>query len=50
MDTRHEGFNRPKQLQEILPALSMIVERAGYLKLEGGRLRVTLRRFKDQRS
>ena len=34
--------------KEILPALSMIVERAGYLKLEGGRLRVTLRRFKDR--
>ena len=34
--------------KEILPALSMIVERAGYLKLERGRLRVTLRRFKDR--
>jgi len=34
--------------KEILPALSMIVERAGYLKLEGARLRVTLRRFKDR--
>ena len=34
--------------KELLPALSMIVERAGYVKLEGGRLRVTLRRFKDR--
>ena len=33
--------------KELLPALTMIVERAGYVKLEGGRLRVTLRRFKD---
>jgi transposase len=34
--------------KELLPALSMIVERAGYVKLEAGRLRVTLRRFKDR--
>ena len=34
--------------KEILPALSMIVERGGYVKLERGRLRVTLRRFKDR--
>jgi hypothetical protein len=34
--------------KEILPALSMIVERGGYVRLEGGRLRVTLRRFKDR--
>jgi hypothetical protein len=34
--------------KELLPALSMIVERAGYVKLDGGRLRVTLRRFKDR--
>jgi hypothetical protein len=33
--------------KELLPALAMIVERGGYVKLEGGRLRVTLRRFKD---
>jgi hypothetical protein len=33
--------------KEVLPALAMIVERAGYVKLEGGRLEVTLRRFKD---
>jgi hypothetical protein len=32
--------------KELLPALAMIVERGGYVKLEGGRLRVTLRRFK----
>lgn len=33
--------------KEVLPALAMIVERTGYVKLEGGRLEVTLRRFKD---
>ena len=31
--------------KEVLPALAMIVERAGYVKLEGGRLKVTLKRF-----
>lgn len=34
--------------KEVLPALSMIVERAGHVKLEEGCLRVTLRRFKDR--
>jgi hypothetical protein len=34
--------------KELLPALSMIVARAGCVKLEAGRLRVTLRRFKDR--
>ncbi len=34
--------------KELLPALAMIVERAGYVKLEGDRLGVTLRRFKDR--
>jgi ssDNA-specific exonuclease RecJ len=34
--------------KELLPALAMIVERAGYVKLEGGRLEVTLRRFTDR--
>lgn len=34
--------------KELLPALSMIVERGGYLKLEGGCFQVTLRRFKDR--
>lgn len=34
--------------KEILPALSMIVERGGYIKLEGGALRVQLRRFMNQ--
>ena len=34
--------------KEVLPALSMIVERGGYVKLEGSRLQVTLRRFKDR--
>ena len=33
--------------KEILPALSMIVERAGEVKLENGELRVRLRRFKN---
>jgi len=39
-----EHYDREK---EVLPALSMIVERGGYVKLEGGRLRVQLRRFKN---
>ena len=34
--------------KELLPALAMIIERAGYVKLEGDRLRVTLRRFKNR--
>jgi hypothetical protein len=34
--------------KEVWPALSMIVERGGQVKLEGGRLQVTLRRFKDR--
>ena len=33
--------------KEIYPALSMIVNRGGFVKLEGGELRVRLRRFKD---
>ena len=33
--------------KEVLPALAMIVERTGCVKLEGGRLEVTLRRFRD---
>lgn len=33
--------------KELLPALSKIVNRAGHVKLEGGRLKVRLRRFKD---
>ena len=32
---------------EILPALSMIVERAGEVKLEDGELRVRLRGFRN---
>jgi hypothetical protein len=39
-----EHYDKEK---EVLPALSMIVERGGYVKLEGGRLRVQLRRFKN---
>lgn len=34
--------------KEVWPAVSMIVERGGYVKLEAGRLQVTLRRFKDR--
>jgi transposase len=34
--------------KEVVPALAMIVERAGYVKLEGGRLEVTLRGFTDR--
>jgi len=34
--------------KEVVPALAMIVERTGYLKLEGGQLEVTLRRFTDR--
>ena len=34
--------------KEILPALSMIVKRGGYIKLEGGRLRVQLKGFKNR--
>ena len=33
--------------KEILPALSMIVERAGEVKLEDGKLRVRLRGFRN---
>jgi hypothetical protein len=41
-------LNHYDRQKELLPALSMIVERTGYLKLEGGQLQVTLRRFKDR--
>ena len=34
--------------KEVVPALAMIVERTGYVKLEGGRLEVTLKRFTDR--
>ena len=34
--------------KEVLPALAMIVERTGHVKLEGGRLDVTLRRFTNR--
>jgi hypothetical protein len=34
--------------KEVVPALAMIVERTGYLKLERGQLEVTLRRFTDR--
>lgn len=34
--------------KEVWPAVSMIVERGGLVKLEGGQLQVALRRFKDR--
>ena len=34
--------------KELPPALAMIVERVGYVKLQEGRLLVTLRRFKNR--
>jgi transposase len=34
--------------KEVVPALAMIIERTGYVKLEGGQLDVTLRRFTDR--
>ncbi len=34
--------------KEVVPALAMIVERTGHVKLEGGRLEVTLRGFTDR--
>lgn len=34
--------------KEVWPAVSMILERGGFVKLEEGRLQVTLRRFKDR--
>ena len=34
--------------KEVVPALAMIVERTGYVKLERGQLVVTLRRFTDR--
>lgn len=33
--------------KEIRPALAMLVKRGGNVKLEGGKLRVRLRRFKN---
>ena len=34
--------------KEIFPVLSMIVNRGGYIKLQGGELRVRLKRFKNR--
>jgi len=34
--------------KEVWPAVSMIMERGGFVKLEEGQLQVTLRRFKDR--
>ena len=52
------GYNAQKRMcelllayyqkpNEILPALSMIVKRGGTIKLQGGRLRVRLKRFRN---
>jgi hypothetical protein len=40
---KHYDWNK-----ELWPAVSMIVERGGLVKLQDGRLQVTLRRFKDR--
>jgi transposase len=40
-------WNYYDKRKELLPALSMIVERTGYVKLEDGKLRVQLRRFRN---
>ena len=37
-------YDKPK---ELMPALAMILNRGGYLKLENGKLKVSLRRFKN---
>ena len=34
--------------KKIMPALAMILNRGGYMKLEHGNLKVRLRRFKNQ--
>ena len=41
-------LNHYDRQKELLPVVAMIVERGGYVKLKGGRLRVSLRRFKDR--
>ena len=40
---KHYGLEK-----EVVPALAMIVERTGYVKWEGRRLEVTLRRFANR--
>ncbi|MCK4249743.1 MAG: helix-turn-helix domain-containing protein [Candidatus Omnitrophica bacterium] len=40
-------LNHYDNKKEILPALSMIIERTGYVKLENGKLRVQLRAFRN---
>lgn len=40
--------NHYDKKKEILPALSKIINRSGYIKLEGGKLQVRLRRFKNE--
>lgn len=41
-------LNHYDEKKEILPALAMIVERGGHVKLEGGQLLVRLKRFKNR--
>ena len=40
--------NHYDEKKEVLPALSMIVGRGGYTKVERGKLRVQLRRFMNR--
>lgn len=40
-------LNHYDKKKELLPALSKIVNRAGYIKLEDGKLQIRLRKFKD---
>lgn len=40
-------LNHYDKKKELLPALSKIVNRSGYIRLEGGKLQVRLRRFKN---
>ena len=40
--------NHYDKKKEVLPALSKIINRSGYIKLEGGKLQVRLRRFKNE--
>ena len=40
-------LNHYDKEKELLPALSMIVKRTGYVKLESGKLKVQLREFRN---
>ena len=41
-------FN-PEKMKGLMPALAMILYRGGNMKLERGRLKVSLRRFRDSK-